>query len=124
MEPTNESQHSSGRNQRKEPENPKSRRGGRRPGAGAPRGNLNALKHGKYSKQFSELGLLVAASPNVRETLLALAGRYDLKRRKAETVAGEVLARILGRAGDIAAGRTKKSLLPDDFGDVIDGMSD
>ena len=100
---------------------PARRRGGRRPGAGAPRGNMNALKHGKYSKQFSELGLLVAASPNVREVLLALADRYDLKRRKAETVAAEVLGRILGRAGDIAAGRTKKPLLPEDFRDVIDG---
>lgn len=24
-------------------------RGGRRPGAGAPRGNINAIKHGRYS---------------------------------------------------------------------------
>ena len=31
-------------------------RGGRRPGAGALRGNLNALKTGTYSKQFVALG--------------------------------------------------------------------
>ena len=30
-------------------------RGGRRPGAGAPRGNINALRTGAHSKQISEL---------------------------------------------------------------------
>lgn len=29
-------------------------RGGKRPGAGAPRGNLNAFKHGYHSKQFNQ----------------------------------------------------------------------
>ena len=94
------------------------------PGAGAPRGNLNALKHGRYSRQFCELGLLVAASPKVRETLLALADRHDLKHRKAETVAVDILGRILGHAADIAAGRTRKPPLPEDFRDVVDDMHD
>jgi len=30
-------------------------RGGRRPGSGAPKGNMNALKHGKYSMKVKEL---------------------------------------------------------------------
>ena len=30
-------------------------RGGKRPGAGAPRGNLNALKHGERSRTWLEL---------------------------------------------------------------------
>jgi hypothetical protein len=32
-------------------------RGGRRPGA--PKGNMNNLKHGAYSRQFAEFGILV-----------------------------------------------------------------
>jgi len=51
----------------------KTGKGGPRPGAGAPRGNLNALKHGRRSTQFSQLGLLLAANPKIRDALLALA---------------------------------------------------
>ncbi len=42
---------------------PASRRGGRRPGAGAPKGNLNALKSGRYSKQMKALRLALQAMP-------------------------------------------------------------
>ncbi len=40
-----------------------SRRGGRRPGAGAPKGNMNALKSGRYSKQMKALRLALQAMP-------------------------------------------------------------
>ncbi len=30
-------------------------RGGRRPGAGAPKGNLNALKDGEFSRQLTKI---------------------------------------------------------------------
>ena len=36
-------------------------RGGKRPGAGAPKGNLNRLKHGKHSKQLS--GVISSMNP-------------------------------------------------------------
>ncbi len=40
-----------------------SRRGGKRPGAGAPKGNLNAMKSGRYSKQMKALRLALQAMP-------------------------------------------------------------
>jgi hypothetical protein len=51
-----------------------SRRGGRRPGAGAPRGNLNALRHGRRSR-FRDL--LATESDAV-----ALAGRMVARERR------------------------------------------
>ena len=35
---------------------PKGKHGGRRPGAGAPKGNLNGLNHGLRSRQFAAIG--------------------------------------------------------------------
>jgi len=47
-------------------------RGGPRPGAGAPRGNLNALKTGAHSKQLrAAIGALLAV-PQTRRAMLAL----------------------------------------------------
>ncbi len=80
-------------------------RGGRRPGAGAPRGNMNALKHGTYSRQFAQVGALLAADPKVRETLLALGRRHNLQRQKANEVAALLLTRLFQRAEDVASGR-------------------
>lgn len=92
---------------------PRPRRGGRRPGAGAPKGNLNALRHGGRSRQFARIGALLAQSPKVRETLLALAARHQMQQRNADEVAAELLARILYRANELAGHRLldQKSLL-------------
>ena len=49
-------------------------RGGRRPGAGAPRGNHNALKHGFYSKRVQLAALMLAASPELQLLLQTAAG--------------------------------------------------
>jgi hypothetical protein len=38
-------------------------RGGPRPGAGAPAGNLNAYKHGKTSRQHARLAEIIASDP-------------------------------------------------------------
>lgn len=84
---------------------PESRRGGRRPGSGAPRGNLNALKHGRRSRQFAQIGALLAQSPKVRETLLALAARHQVEQRNADEVAADLLARMFERANEIAGGK-------------------
>ncbi len=84
---------------------PKPRRGGRRPGSGAPRGNLNALKHGRRSRQFAQIGALLAQSPKVRETLLALAARHQVEQRSADEVAAGLLARMFERANEIAGGK-------------------
>ena len=56
-------------------------RGGPRPGAGAPRGNLNALKTGAYSRQLpAAIGALMAV-PATRRAMLAL---IQQKRRDSE----------------------------------------
>ena len=81
------------------------RRGGRRPGAGAPKGNLNALKHGRRSAQFAELGVLLASIPQAHDALLALARRHGLKQRRAEDVANLLLQRLLERTHQIRNAR-------------------
>ena len=46
-------------------------RGGRRPGAGAPKGNHNALKTGKYSKRFKEAMSNLINTPEFRAILIS-----------------------------------------------------
>lgn len=41
-------------------------RGGKRPGAGAPRGNINALSSGRFSSRYSDASLLLKAVPRLR----------------------------------------------------------
>ena len=72
-------------------------RGGKRPGAGAPKGNLNALKHGGRSRQFARLGALIAASPTARDTLLSLTARSGAQQRKADELAAYILTQIIQR---------------------------
>lgn len=67
-------------------------RGGKRPGAGAPKGNLNALKHGRYSQQFAKVGALMAADPKLRAHLFDIADRVQLKQQKASEIALVFLA--------------------------------
>ena len=38
-------------------------RGGRRPGAGAPKGNMNALKSGRYSPHFNAVRAALSQRP-------------------------------------------------------------
>ena len=83
------------------------RRGGRRPGAGAPKGNLNALRHGRYSR-FRDL---VAPQP-----VTAAAARRLITReqRAAERHAANlmVLARHARYQADCAAAVTEGRALP------------
>ena len=53
----------------------RSRRGGRRPGAGAPRGNLNALKSGRYSKRLAALTAALDAMPRTADLLVKMTAR-------------------------------------------------
>jgi len=86
-------------------------RGGKRPGAGAPKGNFNALKHGERSKQFSRLGKIVAASPQARKVLLRYADRFEAAERQADELAGQVIEQVLTRG--LARGRDRLILLPE-----------
>jgi hypothetical protein len=53
------------------PDAPVPGRGGKRPGAGAPRGNLNGLKHGRHSKQLLALSRGIHYDPRMRRMFLA-----------------------------------------------------
>jgi len=80
------------------PPKPKSKgRGGKRPSAGAPKGNLNALKHGRRSRQFAEIGAALARSPAAREALLQLARRHQVKEMKADELAAHLMGQIVAR---------------------------
>ena len=65
-------------------------RGGRRPGAGAPKGNLNALKHGLRSQQLRQLTEELARSPTMRAFLARLQQRAA--RRQSEFQAQQAAA--------------------------------
>ncbi len=59
---------------------PTSKRGGRRPGAGAPKGNLNCLKSGQYCRQVNALKLALKAAPSTAALLHNLDAAADNKR--------------------------------------------
>lgn len=80
-------------------------RGGKRPGAGAPKGNMNAMKHGAYSRQFAQVGALLAQDPAIRRALVDLARKHNLQRQRANEVAALLFTRLFQRADDIASGR-------------------
>jgi hypothetical protein len=54
-------------------------RGGRRPGAGAPKGNLNGLRHGRYSRRIRGLAQQLIDEPDVR-TLVRVLSQGSLLR--------------------------------------------
>jgi len=56
-------------------------RGGKRPGAGAPKGNLNAFKHGKNSRQYLRLLELTSQDPETSR-LLAKVARGNRRQHK------------------------------------------
>jgi hypothetical protein len=73
----------------------KPKRGGKRPGAGAPPGNMNALKHGRYSSQFNEIGRNLASEPKTRAALLKLADRFELKEERAHETTARLLLQLV-----------------------------
>jgi len=76
--------------------------GGKRPGAGAPKGNMNAFKHGQYSARHRRLVQIFASIPEVRDALIDIGTRRRRQQRLAEAGASEILAGLLQRAGEIA----------------------
>jgi hypothetical protein len=56
-------------------------RGGKRPGAGAPKGNLNALKTGSRSQQLNTVIEALLASPTIRRVMLKLV-QQDVRRNQ------------------------------------------
>ena len=70
-------------------------RGGKRPGAGAPKGNLNALKHGRHSAQLQQLAVTLALLPHVRDTFIKVARRQSRQRRTAAKAGHHHLTQLL-----------------------------
>ena len=75
--------------------------GGRRPGAGAPKGNLNALKHGRYSQRQVQLLEALVEIPEARDALIALTKRNRRLRKQAQEGAGVLMTRLLERVAEI-----------------------
>lgn len=70
-------------------------RGGRRPGAGAPKGNTNAIKHGRYSSHAKALVNALATDPEAQRILLGLKRYQDRQTRAARRVARRLFYQLL-----------------------------
>jgi hypothetical protein len=75
-------------------------RGGRRPGAGAPKGNLNAFKHGRSSKQFQRLLDLAAGDPEALHALRNLADGADDRDQRRRDEAQDIFRRLMERVDE------------------------
>lgn len=88
-------------------------RGGRRPGAGAPKGNINAFKTGKTSAQYQRLLEIVSQDPEMvrllREVALGNEQRAARRRRYALSVFKQVLERFEQQANDRACEAWERS---------------
>ena len=71
--------------------------GGRRPGAGAPKGNFNGLKNGRHSKRLVAIAKGIAAVPEVKEILLEMNLQQRRQKRRAERLAYKTLLRFIGQ---------------------------
>jgi hypothetical protein len=77
-------------------------RGGPRPGSGAPKGNLNALKHGRTSRRQAQLIEAFTQLPEARESLIAMSNRNRQRRKQAEEGVGVFLTVLLEQAAALA----------------------
>jgi predicted oxidoreductase len=80
-------------------------RGGPRPNSGAPKGNLNALKHGRSSVHYRRLMQAIVANPEARGALLAVAKRQRRVQARARKEAEELFRKIEELAAIAAARR-------------------
>ena len=67
----------------------------KRKGPGAPKGNLNAFKHGHYSKTHQRLIDALVAVPEARDALLAYDRAQKRKIRRARKIARTLFVRLL-----------------------------
>ena len=73
-------------------------RGGRRPGAGAPKGNMNALKSGRYSPRFNAVRTALSQHPAVQAYLAALRRQQLRTKRMAAGETHTALLELMQRA--------------------------
>ena len=70
-------------------------RGGRRPGAGAPLGNHNALKTGRYSKRFRQLARALLKNPETMALIATFRKKQINEQRLAAGIADRQLRRFI-----------------------------
>ena len=70
-------------------------RGGRRPGAGAPLGNHNALKTGRYSKRFQQLARALLKNPETRALIATFRKKQINEQRIAAGIADREIRRFI-----------------------------
>jgi hypothetical protein len=75
--------------------------GGPRPGSGAPKGNLNAFKHGRNSRRQAQLLEALLEIPEARQALIDLGKRNRRRRKQAEEGAGVLMTALLEKVAAI-----------------------
>ena len=69
-------------------------RGGKRPGAGAPRGNYNGLKHGRYSPRILAAYTWLLANPEFQAISTVLAARVARRSPYAASTRARMLRQL------------------------------
>lgn len=87
-------------------------RGGKRPGAGAPRGNLNGFKHGRNSQQHQKLLQLIARDPEVVAMLRERAEHNQRRANRLRMLALYELNQSIPPPGWVAPARNRHNFRP------------
>jgi hypothetical protein len=88
-------------------------RGGKRPGAGAPRGNMNALKHGRNSRQLAEMGKIIRDNPKLGQVLDIMRQQQHIEAEREEEAFAEYFTNYIGNADKRRGGTGKPEPGPD-----------
>jgi hypothetical protein len=93
-------------------------RGGKRPGAGAPRGNLNGFKHGRNSQQHRQLVRLIARDPEALGLLREMAEHHNRRTKRLRKQAEQLLAILLDQAQAQPGDQSNQTFAPISVGDL------
>ena len=74
--------------------------GGKRPGSGAPKGNLNAWRHGRKSRYSLQLAEFLDQIPAVHDAMLKVNKRRKTREAQAQSAAADLMAEICRRIGE------------------------
>lgn len=74
--------------------------GGRRKGAGAPKGNLNNYRDGRYSSYQRRITEIMADIPELHAAMIKIARRTRRRKQQAEVGASELMAEVFRRIGE------------------------
>jgi len=74
--------------------------GGRRPGAGAPKGNMNSYRDGRHSSYQRRIAEIMADIPELHAAMIKIARRNKKKKQQVEAGAAELMAEVFRRVGE------------------------